>query len=393
MEKLNFFDDLLHYCLDNKDTLGKRDVIASLSYMRTLRNFNLSNPMFKEYSDFICSNLDMFTTSLHLVIHRFGVLGYNPALLKIYECHLKNKIESFDPKQLCLIGWSYAKSNVYIQDLFERIAAAYFYRKDLWNLTDDSLMLWSFSKIERRVPQEIADLRNDILETLQSIVSALRNPEEPIDKRVTRYLDNDRLFIANVPHDVCMASKALATLVPRDKQSVKRMVELLLEVVKIANLSLTAQGITSLWESLSLAAISDPDIVNNLCEVSRYLRLDHSFNSNMLNAILTAIHALKIHDPRVVYQIVHWLEKRAVQMHPPQIYNAICILDDMGIYHDKAWKQLGVIIQKKGIDLELSDLRRVYNIFKRNGKGNDRIFGILEHFLSCKEDTELYGPQ
>lgn len=91
-----------------------------------------------------------------------------------------------------------------------------------------------------------------------------------------------------------------------------------------------------------MAGISDPALVNELCEVSRYLRLDHSFNSNMLVSILSSVHKLDVRDARIVYQIVHWLEKRAVQMHPPQMYNAICLLDAMGIYHEKAWKQLGM---------------------------------------------------
>lgn len=49
------------------------------------------------------------------------------------------------------------------------------------------------------------------------------------------------LFHCNVPHDICMSAKALALLVPRDKASVKRIVEALLEMVGLSKLSLTAQ--------------------------------------------------------------------------------------------------------------------------------------------------------
>ncbi|ORM40474.1 putative protein phosphatase 2C 8 [Babesia sp. Xinjiang] len=402
MEKLNHFDDLLNYCLDNKDSLGKRDMIASLSYMRSLRNFNLSSPQMRAYSDFICSNLSIFGSSIHLVIHRFAVLGYNPALLRIYEEYLKGNLEDLSIKQLCLISWSYAKSNIYVQELFERIgivlrviqhvltAASYFHRPEDGCLTDASLLLWSFAKIERRVPHEISALRGIVFHTLESLVSALRDPDAALDNTARLYLDVDRTFYGNVTHDLCMSAKALAVLVPRDKRSLQHHLELLLEVSRLGKLPLSAQGITSLWESMCLGGIIEGSIVDELCEVSRYLRLDHSFNSNMLCVILSSIRALGVHDPRIIYQIVHWLEKRAVQMHAPQMYSVICHLDAMGVYHEKAWKQLGVVVQKKGIDLDLRDIRHLYSIFKSNGKGNDRIFGILEHFMSCKEDQGRY---
>lgn len=101
-----------------------------------------------------------------------------------------------------------------------------------------------------------------------------------------------------------------------------------------------------MWEALEHSNLKDEDITEKLCEASRYLRLDHSFNSNMVNSIVTSIHKLRIKDPRIIYQIVHWLEKRSVQMHATQMYNIICLLDQMCIYHDKAWKQLGIVVLK-----------------------------------------------
>lgn len=92
---------------------------------------------------------------------------------------------------------------------------------------------------------------------------------------------------------------------------------------------------------MAIADVSREKTIQQLCEHSRFLRLDHSFNSNMLDAIVTSISKLNVKDPRIIYQVVHWLEKRAIQMHPPQMYNVICLLDKMEIYHEKAWKALG----------------------------------------------------
>lgn len=83
----------------------------------------------------------MFKGNVHLLVHRFaavvcpivhdyyrfGVLGYNPALLRIYDSYLKDHVDTLGTKQLCLVSWSYARNNIYIQSLFERIGLLHFH--------------------------------------------------------------------------------------------------------------------------------------------------------------------------------------------------------------------------------------------------------------------------
>ncbi|UKK00039.2 hypothetical protein MACK_000105 [Theileria orientalis] len=390
MNKLTHFEDLVNYCLNNKDTLGKRDIIASLSYMKTLKNFNLASKNFLKYNEFVLDNLSKFDSSIHLLIHRYAILGYNTSLISIYDKVLINVLGNLENKALCLIAWSYAKNNVFIDDLFETIATLVLNRDCKLNLTDLSLLLWSFAKINRRVPHEILKIKNEFLEIIKSIYIALSNGLRT-DEKSQGYFDSEGSFYSNVVHDICMGVKSLAVLLPRDVSTINQILVTLFDITTISNLAITSQGLTSLWEALQYANIKDEEILEKLCEHSRYLRLDHSFNSNMLTSILTSVHKLKVKDPRIIYQIVHWLEKRSTQMHPQQMYTTISLLDSMCVYHDKAWKQLGVVVQKKAIDLELKEIRNLYNIFKRNGKGNDRIFGILDHFVSCKQDIEQYG--
>ncbi|AFZ80571.1 hypothetical protein BEWA_034280 [Theileria equi strain WA] len=415
MEKLTHFDDLINYCLDNKDTLGKRDIIASLSYMSTLK-FNLSCKNFIKYTEIIYDKLDMFDSSIHLLVHRYAILGYNPALVTIYERYIKKNLCDLNNKALSLIAWGYAKNNVFIYGLFDTIATTIMHREEKLYLTDISLLLWSFAKIEvfffilfirvqRRVPHEIQRLKGELLEILNSITIALSNDTAGNSDITKSYMDNKKSFYSNIIHDVSMAAKSLAILLPRDIASIMQILRHFFSIAKLANLPIVAQGITSIWETLQYSNITDEEILEDLCEASRYLRLDHSFNSNMLNSIITAIDKLNIRDPRIIYQIVHWLEKRSSLMYPPQMYNIICLLDKMSIYHEKAWKQLGVVVQKKAIDLELNEIKHLYSIFKRNGKktkninmctpsgkGNDRIYGVLDHFMLCKQDMETYGP-
>ncbi|KAK2197054.1 hypothetical protein BdWA1_000049 [Babesia duncani] len=371
MEKQTHFQDLVNYCLDNKDTMGKRDIIASLSYMRTLRGFNVSCRRFIEYSNYICDNLEPSHNSIHLLVHRFAVLGYTPALLSMYERVIKWNLENYDNKTLCIISWGYARNNILIQELYDRIGTIFISRNDgNVALTDLSLLLWSFAKIDRRVPHEINLLKAEMFKITSAIHDAVMDSKSPLNDIASQYMDDNRTFYSNITQDICMGSKALATLLPRDESTILGLLTKFFGIVDATNAPLTAQGITSLWETLALTRIKNEELLERILEHSRYLRLDHSFNSNMLNAIATSIHSLNVHDPRIVYQIVHWLEKRTVQMHAPQMFNVIQILDKMGIYHDKAWKSLGVLVQKKAIDLELSEIKILYNIYRRNGKLN-----------------------
>lgn len=79
-------------------------------------------------------------------------------------------------------------------------------------------------------------------------------------------------------------------------------------------------------------------------------------------------------------------------MHVQHLYDIITILQDMKIYDDDLWKQFGVAVQKKAIDLELIQIKKLHNIFSINGKGNDRILGVLDSFIQIKEDINVYGP-
>uniref|UniRef100_A0A3B0MEU7 Uncharacterized protein n=1 Tax=Theileria annulata TaxID=5874 RepID=A0A3B0MEU7_THEAN len=403
MNKLTHFDDLINYCLDNRDTLGKRDIIASLSYMRTLKNFNLSSKNFEKYNDYIMENLSKFDTNIHLLVHRYSILGYSPALISIYDNELKNKIGNLDNKSLCLISWSYAKNNVFIEELFDSIATIVLNRNSKLNLTDISLLLWTFAKINRKAPEEVLKLKNEFISIIKSIENTLNNKSS--DENTQEYLDKEGLvvliheiigsFYTNVVHDICMATKSLSILLPGDLSTISQVFKILFNITSASKLSITSQGITSLWEALEHSNLKDEHIIEKLCEASRYLRLDHSFNSNMLNSIVTSIYKLRIKDPRIIYQIVHWLEKRSVQMQASQMYNIICLLDQMCIYHDKAWKQLEIyttflneMVSTFLITL-ISSTHFLYNLYL--GKGNDRIYGILDHFMICKQDIEQFG--
>ncbi|SBT71322.1 conserved Plasmodium protein, unknown function [Plasmodium malariae] len=79
-------------------------------------------------------------------------------------------------------------------------------------------------------------------------------------------------------------------------------------------------------------------------------------------------------------------------MHVQHLYDIIINLQKMKINDDDLWKQFGVAIQKKAIDLELTQIKNLHNIFTTNGKGNDRIIGVLDTFIQIKEDINAYGP-
>lgn len=59
----------------------------------------------------------------------------------------------------------------------------------------------------------------------------------------------------------------------------------------------------------------------------------------------------------------------------------------------------GVAIQSRGIELTAMELEELVELFKKIGKsvtklgrGNERIYGVLNHFIAVKNDHAMYGP-
>ncbi|KAF8820512.1 hypothetical protein IE077_003102, partial [Cardiosporidium cionae] len=410
MESIPQASDFLKFCLQNKDAFTHQDIVGSLSLLTTRRHFDLQSPLFKQYNDWILSNSSFLSAKLHLVLHRYGVLSYSPALWKLCDL-IAIKLESMKPKEIALSGWSLAKTSVTEPVVWNEIGRIVVKRKEDFQFQDLSMLSWCFAKLERRKPIEITALKERIRNALNDWTILVETPAHVENGDASTQMDTLTGNIANPiffnVHDLCTLIRAFATLTPRDINFCMLLINTLQGLIQQYHFELTAQvelsgkGTSSLWSSVSDLQLFEGKFIEFLCEESRKLRLDHTFNGAMVTTIVKALQKLQVLvyvcsqfcDPRIVYQLVHWVDKNGLRLHADQVLSIAIGFFALKIFHRGAWKRLGVCISEKGIDLRLKELKLLISIFQRTEMGNDRVFGVLKHYMEVKEDFHIYGPK
>eukprot|EP00386_Alphamonas_edax_P012247 GDKI01038326.1.p1 GENE.GDKI01038326.1~~GDKI01038326.1.p1 ORF type:complete len:114 (+),score=27.42 GDKI01038326.1:178-519(+) len=112
----------------------------------------------------------------------------------------------------------------------------------------------------------------------------------------------------------------------------------------------------------------------------------------MVAEIALALQKLDLRDSRIVYQLVHWVDSRGQELRADQMLTIAEVFANMHIAHVGAWKALGTRCQKRGCDLSLKEIKRLYKAFQNAGMGNQRVFGMLDHFIQLKADMQQFGP-
>ncbi|SBT77100.1 conserved Plasmodium protein, unknown function [Plasmodium ovale] len=329
MNKYVYFDEFMRFCNDNKEKFSKRDMVASLTYIHHMKKVDLLSPAFNSYNDFIFSNINIFRSNISTLVHRYAILGHTKSLLFIYENVLKNNILNYDNKTISLIAWSYAKNNFYLSDLFMEINKILRGCIKTMTLHELSLISWAYSKINRLPPLEMVCVKNRVYELLNALDEELNS--------VIKKKENNENHIDEI------------------KINVKE------KVIECENDE--KDGDESQIKNGS-AHFNDNRLSNESKEMnSQKENLENAYEYNGDNEI-----------------DMYGCSKNLSQ----DVY--------MKINDDDLWKQFGVAIQKKAIDLELAQIKKLHNIFTTNGKGNDRILGVLDTFIQVKEDINAYGP-
>ncbi|CBZ55881.1 conserved hypothetical protein [Neospora caninum Liverpool] len=134
-------------------------------------------------------------------------------------------------------------------------------------------------------------------------------------------------------------------------------------------------------------------LLDRLCEETRLLRLDHTVNTNMIAKIAEAMMKQKFVDPRLIYQLIHFVHKRGgEQLQPEQVLTLAKAFTALEITDEKAWKKLAHRAQATAIELSAQEVQDLQRLFRRAGCGNQRVEGYLSHFLFLKDDVERHGP-
>jgi len=361
--------DFLNFCLENCDDFSKRDWLASLTLLTTRRRFNTATPVFQQYSRRLLEQADaQFADSVHLLLHRYGVLNHAPAIWQLLPL-FRARLPLLTPKQLAISAWALGRALVNDEEAWAELGTAIRNAAPALALPDVAMVAWAFAAVERAQPPEVVAVKKAVRE---------------------RLMGRDLVGVAS--HDLCMLFKAVAKLTPEDLRFHEWLLLLMLEGMANKTTPYAAQGLTSIWGTLAaLRWKPDDEALEVLCEESRLLRLDHTFNQDMAAELARSLLTLNVDDGRPAYQVVDYVARKGLALRADTLLTLTEFFAVRSVSHDLAWKRLGVRAQQRAVDLRLPDIDRLINAFKRSGKGNQRIYGMLDLFMKLREDQARYG--
>lgn len=368
MASLEEATDFLTFCLDRADDFTKRDWLASLTLLTMRKRFATSHPLFQRYSQRLLRDPSIFEDNIHLLLHRYSVLGYAPgvwSLLPLFAARLP----LLSPKQLALSAWALSRVLVNDGETWQGIGDAFRRQVADCSLPDLAMLAWAFSNIDRVAPPEVVALKRAVREKLMGAAT------DDVSS-----------------HDLCMLFKAIARLTPQDMRFLEWLLLIMLEGMANKTLSFAAQGLTTIWSTLAaLRWDLNGDNLEVLCEESRCLRLDHTFNQDMAAEIARALLRLGVDDARPAYQVVEYVARKGLSLRADTLLTLVEFFAARSVMHERAWKRLGVRSQQRAVDLSLPEIERLVAAFRRAGKGNQRIDGMMQLFARLREDQARYG--
>ena len=273
------------------------------------------------------------------------------------------------PKQIALCAWGLGRTLVHEEQAWIVLGGAVCSHAKEFSLSDIAMFAWGLAAVDRTAPAEILALKQAVRQKLMG-----------------KGLEDES------SQNLCMLLKAMSKLTPGDKRFLQWLLLLIFEAMEAKTMPFAAQGTTSVWSALAILKWRPEDQqLEVLCEESRQLRLDHTFNQDMAAEIARALMVLDVKDPRPEYQVADYVARRGLLLRSDTLLILAEFFAARQVSHDLAWKRLGVRVQQRGIDLSLQDIERLVGAFRRAGRGNQRIHGMLSLFLRIREDQAKYG--
>lgn len=361
--------DFLNFCLERADEFSKRDWLAALTLLTTRKCLNLSSPVFQKFTRLVLDQADeQLADSVHLLLHRFGVLGHTPAVWRLLPL-LRARLPLLSPKQVAVSAWALGRALVNDEEAWAELGVAIRGSANDFALPDLAMVAWALAVVERVEPSEVVAVKKAVRSQL---------------------MGQDLAGV--ISHDLCMLFKAVAKLTPDDRRFHDWLFLLMLEGMANKTMPFAAQGLTSIWSTLAaLRWTPEAEALEVLCEESRMLRLDHTFNQDMAADLARALLTLDISDGRPAYQVVDFVGRKGLSLRADTLLVLVEFFALRNVMHEVAWKRLGVRAQQRAVDLKLPDLDRLVNAFRRSGRGNNRIYGMLELFVKLREDQATFG--
>jgi len=369
MAELEEAADFLLFCIERADEFTRRDWLASLTMLTMRRRFSTTHPLFQQYSQRLLRDADdMFKENVHLLLHRYSVINYAPAVWRLLPL-LAARLPLLSPSELALCAWALGRVLVNDDETWTALGNLFRLRVAEWEVRDLAMFAWALAAISRAPPPEVVALKQAVRGKLMG--SSMESVSS---------------------HDLCMLFKATSKLTPQDKRFLEWLLLLMMEGMAAKTMAFTAQGLISIWSTLGgLQWQLESEMREALCEESRALRLDHTFNQDMATELARALMKLDIHDARPTYQVIDYVARKGLSLRADTLLVLTEFFTARAVTHEKAWKRIGVRAQQRGVDLRLHDLERLVGAFRMSGRGNQRIYGMLELFIKLREDQARYG--
>ena len=368
MESITECDEFCKFCVDNQASFTKRDWIAGLTYLTTRRRVNIRSEPFKQFHSAVWERRDLLLPKLHIVLHRYGVMAYAPALTRFLPL-LKVQLPTMDGQQLALSAWALGRGLVGCTDTWQEIGREVMKHAESGTLnpTDLGLLSWAYANIERRSPKELVVIK----------------------EQIRKHLIETKDFSVQ---DLCMCLQSFITLTPNDLAFTTAILKVIKTGLETKSFHLQAPSACAIWDALAKVQWKDAEFIELLTEECRTLRMDHTFNQTHCSKLAKAIRALKYNDPRIVFQITDFVDRKGVTMRMQDVLTVAEVFADMKIHDEGAWKRIGRRSQDRGMQLEVNELHRLKNAFIRSGRGNQRVYGMLQLHLQVRQDQQQYGP-
>jgi hypothetical protein len=199
---------------------------------------------------------------------------------------------------------------------------------------------------------------------------------------------------------LCYASSELFTGFKPSRSLFTRATDLLVSIprrseeLEIADLS-SCKELCLLWSTLRIRKSKGEKFpsafTESLLEASRGLRFCEDLNQNKVGQICDALTVLKLNDPRIVYQVILFVDTHKSEINKKNLLRIIRCMTRLGVDNDILWKRLASRMEDPvGLSFSVQELEEIKRSFACH-KNNQRVLGILDLFIKTKIDAQKYG--
>jgi hypothetical protein len=136
------------------------------------------------------------------------------------------------------------------------------------------------------------------------------------------------------------------------------------------------------------------DLVEALLDASRGLRNCSDFNQNKVAQIADTLKTLKITDNRIMFQIIHFLDKHSQLINAKNLLRITTCLGELKIDNPIAWRRIAKRIESPlGVKLDIADLELIGRYISKLAPPGvaQRSTGIISLYIKTKTDAKMYG--